>query len=74
MKIAGLQEGKRVVYPGSVRPRMNPEAPSLGLGEAKLERGGQAKRGEATRVDSFPGSRLTYYKWLTTLTTLDTEA
>lgn len=45
MKIAGLQEGKRVVYPGSVRPRMNPEAPSLGSGEAKLERGPSETRG-----------------------------
>jgi hypothetical protein len=52
MKIAGLQEGKRVVYPGSVRPRMNPEAPSLGLGEAKLERG--AKRNEGKPLEWIP--------------------
>lgn len=52
MKITGLQEGKRVVYPGSVRPRMNPEAPSLGLGEAKLERG--AKRNEGKPLEWIP--------------------
>jgi hypothetical protein len=43
-------------------PRINPEAPSMGLGVVEQQRGGWANQKKTTWVGSSPSPRLTHHK------------